>query len=69
MTGWAIFWFAWIITGFVAEMIAVFDNVPNNTLSATLVTYFPPAVLVLGAVWLVVHFATRHKGKMRVEKP
>jgi hypothetical protein len=58
-------WAAWIVIGFVMEMVALFNDHPNDTLSAFLVQHVPGVWIMAGIAWLAVHFLTRHKGRMR----
>jgi hypothetical protein len=58
-------WALWIAVGFTMEMIGVFDHAPNDTLTATIVTYVPAVWIILAATWVLAHFqgAVKRKGK------
>jgi hypothetical protein len=53
-------WAAYIVLGLALEAIAFFNDVPNDTLTGTIVMLVPVAIVLSGvaglAVWLVKHF-------------
>ena len=63
-------WVIWISVGFVMEMVAVFNHVDNDTLTATIVTYVPAIWIGLATAWVVAHFAEaiKHKGHERAPR-
>jgi hypothetical protein len=61
-------WAVWIVVGFAMEMVAIFDDRPNNTLSAFLVQHVPVFWISVGIVWAFVHFLTRKKGHMKADR-
>jgi len=51
-------WITWALFGLVLEMVAVFNNVPNDTLTATLLM-LPSLAVWFGLGWVGMHFGTR----------
>ena len=64
-------WLGYTLLGLVLEGIALVNNVPNDTLTGTIVMWIPSAIVVTGVIglsqWLVQHFteASKHPGEHR----
>ncbi len=61
-----LFWILWGVFGLVLEAIALFNNVPNDTLTGTITTHIPGWVIFSFIGWLLWHFmVSKLKGNNR----
>lgn len=65
LTGWA--WIIWAGVGLVLETVAILSPAAGDTLTERIVHTFPPLAVILGALWVPLHFVTRAFQKWRDE--
>ena len=51
-----VYWIVWAVAGAILEGVALFNGVPNDTLTGAVVTHIPGWLLFSGVGWAGWHF-------------